>query len=575
MFHAPVAHRVSEKPSKSALRRPAADLIAHALAPLQAPLRPLANYLDGLERRLRANARPWVIAWIVFVVAMLALRLVNLRADYPLDYPAPQARIFLRDGFLYTDEGWYAAGALRWFRTGDWYLAGDLNIALVLPVHQLMHAAMFALMGPTIEAARLTGVVSMLLGCVSTYLLVRRFEAPWVAWLSVTLMATNLFFFAHNRVAIAENATLMWTTAAALAVAHATGRRAWVMATLAGLSLLAATLTKTPAILLAPFLALGIVGLNGWRSLVGWGAGSVFGAIVLGGYLAWQAFIAHHFPEDIAYFNLINVQMRSIRSLYDFYVTAYFFYYHLVFVDRTFYWFIMVGIGAMLLLSPRFRAHPLAVPALGILLWWFLAFTLYGNRQFRYFVAIGPAVAVLVAVGFAFVWRARRQSPIQCLLAWGLAICFAITIATNSAYIVTAMSFPRYSTAEAAHRVASTIERSYPEHRALLGHTACSLALFEDLVPINDQYMTGPLGPRLDALQPRVLIAEEPIDFAPWWRIEEPLDRDPRQRGARLAALQERYRIVELTRLRVLRNYSDRDFRLYRLDPLEPVSSGS
>lgn len=563
---------VSNQPPKSTLHRPAAELLAGAIEPLQGLARPLAGYLARLEGRMAARS-PWLVAaWIAFVVLMLAARFVDLRADYPLDYPTPQARSFLRDGFLYSDEGWYAAGALRWYRTGDWYLAGDLNLAVVLPIQQLMHAVSFTLLGANIEAARTTGLVSLMGACVLTYLLVRRFEAPWVALLAVSTMAANEFFFAHNRIAIGENPMMLWTTAAALAATYAKGPRAAAFAAMAGVLLLLGTLTKTPAILLAPFMALGIVALSGWRSMGGWVAGTIFGAIVLGGYLVWQSAMLHYFPHDVDYFNAINVRMRAVTSPYAFSVTAYFFFFQLAMVDRVYYWFILVGVSSLMLLSRSFRNHPLMLPCLGIVVWWFLVFSLYGNRQFRYFVAIAPAVAILVAVGLRFLWEARAHSPLQRVLAWSVALSFAATMAMGAATIITALCFPRYSTAEAAHWIAATMHRTDAGNNVLLGHTSCTIALYEDLIPLNDLYMTGPLEERLDAFRPRFLLAETPVDYAPWVAMMERTDRDPRSPVRRLEVLRARYRIVELAQLRILRNYSDRDFRFYRLDPLAAPS---
>jgi hypothetical protein len=82
------------------------------------------------------------------VVVANALKLVHLTADFP---PG-----LTRSGVLYTDEGWYSLGAVSHVLHRGWRLDGEMNHFVMLPVGQLVQAAMFALFGMHLAVARLT-----------------------------------------------------------------------------------------------------------------------------------------------------------------------------------------------------------------------------------------------------------------------------------------------------------------------------------------------------------------------------------------------------------------------------------
>src|ERR1700710_1588577 len=90
-----------------------------------------------------------VTAILVFVSLLIALRFFHLDADFPLGISW--------SGDLYTDEGWYANAAIRDIVSGEWYLPGDFNPAVTLPVGQLLQRAAFGVFGLGLIPARLTG----------------------------------------------------------------------------------------------------------------------------------------------------------------------------------------------------------------------------------------------------------------------------------------------------------------------------------------------------------------------------------------------------------------------------------
>ena len=71
------------------------------------------------------------IVWLLFILTLAAAHFVHLQADFP-NYSR------WMDWAKYTDEGWYANGAIEHFVLGHWYVPGDFNIAPAVPVWQLL-----------------------------------------------------------------------------------------------------------------------------------------------------------------------------------------------------------------------------------------------------------------------------------------------------------------------------------------------------------------------------------------------------------------------------------------------------
>src|ERR1700733_3875325 len=123
---------------------------------------------DHPSPRLRLTARGAVHILLLLVAAVfLALHALHLNADFPNHSP-------WMDWSKYTDEGWYGDGAIRHFQRGQWYVAGDFNPAIALPVWPLVEAALFRFTGVNLTAARAltVGIFSLIL--LVSYLLLRR-----------------------------------------------------------------------------------------------------------------------------------------------------------------------------------------------------------------------------------------------------------------------------------------------------------------------------------------------------------------------------------------------------------------
>ena len=82
----------------------------------------------------------WKERMLPIAAAFFALHFVHLRADFPNHSP-------WMDWAKYTDEGWYGDAAIRHYQLGHWYVPGDFNPAVALPVWPALEMALFRVTG--------------------------------------------------------------------------------------------------------------------------------------------------------------------------------------------------------------------------------------------------------------------------------------------------------------------------------------------------------------------------------------------------------------------------------------------
>src|SRR3954466_4371647 len=109
----------------------------------------------------------WLLrGMLAATLVLMVLRFYHLDADFPLGINW--------SGDVYTDEGWYANSAVRHYLFGYWYLAGDFNPSVVMPVAQLADRAAFALFGLSMTSVRILAALASAAVVTLTGLIVRR-----------------------------------------------------------------------------------------------------------------------------------------------------------------------------------------------------------------------------------------------------------------------------------------------------------------------------------------------------------------------------------------------------------------
>src|SRR5271170_2377848 len=207
--------------------------------------------------------RPYLYwLWLAGIAALFALHAVHLRADFPNNSP-------WMDYSKYTDEGWYGKAAIEQYVLGSWYVHGDFNPSIALPVLPALEFALFHFTGVSLVAARLLILAVFALNLLLAYLLVRTQASPWIALFAVTLLASNAFLYAFSRLAILESPMMLFLLASWLLalrlpqIASVTLRNTALIAI--GLLLCLMVLTKTTAIFLLPSTLLLICHAYGYK----------------------------------------------------------------------------------------------------------------------------------------------------------------------------------------------------------------------------------------------------------------------------------------------------------------------
>ena len=112
--------------------------------------------------------RRWGYAvWVVAIGAFAVLHAVHLGADFPNGSP------WVFDWAKYTDEGWYGNAAARAHLFGNWYVAGDFNPAVAVPVWPFAQWVLYFFTGVRVEAARGLAIACFFASLVLSYMLVR------------------------------------------------------------------------------------------------------------------------------------------------------------------------------------------------------------------------------------------------------------------------------------------------------------------------------------------------------------------------------------------------------------------
>jgi hypothetical protein len=193
--------------------------------------------------------RRWVrIAFWLFVLAVGALRFVHLEADFPND------SMWAIDQAKFTDEGWWAGAAVMHALTGHWYIAGDYNPAVALPVWPLLLSAVFHFTGVSVIAARALNVAISLATLGLVFVLLQRHtgsgsDVPSLA--AVLLLTLSPLAFVFSRLAILDSLVIFELCLSLLVASFATSRRIWPLAILSVLLSLM-LLTKTTSAVLIP-----------------------------------------------------------------------------------------------------------------------------------------------------------------------------------------------------------------------------------------------------------------------------------------------------------------------------------
>lgn len=438
--------------------------------------------------RLRGGVR--IGAWAL-VFALCAARFFYLSADFPNESP------WLMDQAKFTDEGWWASAAVMHAITGHWFVAGDYNPAVALPVWPLLLGGLFHFTGVSLVAARALMAAFSVATLGVVYVLVRRFsgarETP--ALLAVLLLAASPFAFVFNRLAVLETLVVFEFCLLMLVASHAELKRWWLLAVLA-LGTGGMLLTKTTAAILLPALmwvAWSAMGKKFWNLVRTVAAVAVVPLAMVKGYELLVDRLGY--GEDYRYFFGVNALPevdwgQTLPTLRDFLVNS-------MWVDRVLY-----PLAGVILLAALAWKRKLWSNALFTASWLVLiaemAFVFRRQDDYapRYFFFMLISLVWIAVLTYGELAAGANKAAKVLLAAMGGAVI------ANVWMIGGFLAHRDYDYRAAAEGIAAII-RSHPEQNPLmLGVSAPQIALMTGIPAINDFYGTEDGAKKLAQYQP-------------------------------------------------------------------------
>lgn len=489
-------------------------------------------------------ARALAVALLLLVAVLLLARFVHLDADFPAG--------ITWSGVLYTDEGWYSNAATRHVLTGEWYLKGDFNPAVNMPMGQLLHRASFEVFGLSLSAARFTPALAFSAAIVLVALLVRRrFGAP-AALLTAALLASSYIGFAYSRLAIMEPVGMGFVALALYLADRAQGARAAWWSALAGLAVSAAILTKSTMIFAVPLVAWLVWAASG-RGGVGAGAGTGIGVagqrvdlrrridtVIPALLVPLFIVLGHHFaaamlyPLDYTYFGVLNVGRRGVTGLADWLANIPAQGIGLLALGGGFLAVCAALVAAALWASRDFRRSALVHVLLACIVVYFASLTVVKYGPPRYFLPLLLPLSALAAIAAMQLsaalsgWSSRQQRhrafallPLLPLAALVLAGC---------AHIAVYMAKPEYSYRQMATGVADIIRsrEGSVDGVVLFSDMADGVALVTGLRAVNPVIALDPMAVQIERYHPRYVLLH---------RHQDLMEKELQPFGARLVEL--------------------------------------
>jgi hypothetical protein len=510
--------------------------------------------------------RRWAYAaWMVAIGVFAVLHATNLRADFPNGSP------WVFDWAKYTDEGWYGNAAARAHLFGNWYVAGDFNPAVAVPVWPFAEWVLYFFTGVRVEAARALAIACFFASLVLSYLLVRaggadgqatndgvRAAAPkWMGLLAVTLVVTSPFLYCFSRLAILEPLQAVLTLAALnLAMRLPTRKRPVMGSAWVGFLFALMMLTKTTSLFLAPAVAWAILAPLWERRRLAMKCALVAALNAAVAYGVWVIMVAAlGLMKDYKYFFFVNKYPKPAEFYWPL-VSFWWSLHGMLWVDHSLVVMAgMVAVGSVLVWRSEWARTLWRAPLFGCSLWvvagYVFFMTIQDHPQPRYFAQPASFCFFAVALGVGVL----LQQP--GLVRWmGAAVLVLVLGAAgvHGAQTVSYTMHPEYTFVTAAAELTRYIDAHPNGKRLMVSISGDEITLMTHIQTLCDDFGTEDLTPKLAQY--------EPGWYASW------NDLDP-------GTLLDLHMNYSLEQVATFRAFDDPDRNLLVLFKLHPLPEGT
>lgn len=428
---------------------------------------------------------PQRFVWLVLGLVTVAA-LVHLNADAPW-----HVLWSLDDPSRYTDEGWYASGALNHRLFGHWLRPGDFNPMVTVPVWSLLVAGLFHFTGISLAWARALAVLfnfgTVLLGG-----LLLKDEARSKRLVYMLLLGTSPILFYFARQSLLESPLVFFLMAAAV-LANRT-RGSVVSSVGCGLVFALAMVTKSSALFVAPALLYLLWLRNPTGRIARIATPVLIAAVTFGLY--WLLCIHSHpadfkalYRENAPVLNLHSIE-KAVRLVYRCFTWA----------DPIFFLLALLAAAAAFTRLPALRRDPL----FGFAGLWFLGYSgfmvLHIAASPHYFtVLIFPIMLLAVLLLGSLEGTTSR-------FAQAINVLALLAVLWNTAYIgKMLLMHQHYTFHDACLQIRQHIEADPTAKHLVLGHGAMETT-FYTLVPALDDIGATPVPDKLQQDKPGWLL---------------------------------------------------------------------
>lgn len=448
--------------------------------------------------------RRWAFAaWLLLIGGFAAMHAINLRADFPNHSP------WVMDYAKFTDEGWYGNAAIRAHLFGHWYLPGDFNPAVAVPVWPFLEWILFFFTGVTIEAARGLAIAFFFSNLLLSYLFLRAGGSRFAGLLAVTMAVTSPFLYCFSRLAILEPMLITLTLGAFnLAVRLPKLRRPILASVCIGFLFTLMMLTKTTAVFLLPALGWAIL-LPLWQRR----GTAVRCALAAAGVFAasfglWMALVVHYgLMTDYKYLFVVNKYPKP-SQLYWPIVSLWWSFHGGLWIDHILVplaglVFLGAVVAALLAKQNKWGSKFLLDPVVGVsvlaVAGYILFMTYQNHPQPRYFA---------VAAFFCFFVAAKGAETLLAESGWirtagkATVACAAAAIAVNCIWTLNYVTHPEYTFVTAAERLTRYIDQHPNGKRLLMSISGDEITLVTHIPAICDDFGTQELSAKLGVYKP-------------------------------------------------------------------------
>jgi 4-amino-4-deoxy-L-arabinose transferase-like glycosyltransferase len=425
------------------------------------------------------------------ISALLISRFVYINADFPINI----IKVF--SGAIYTDEGWYASNAVNYLVLGDWYLAGDFNPAVNLPIFTIIQVFFFKIFGVSISSARALTVIFSILITYLVYIFVKRHKTKTIALLTVFFLSVNFFFFAFSRLAFLELPMTFFILLSIflLDVYCENNKKKYII--FSGIAYITALLIKTTAIFAAPILLyIFLIIMKGpLREKI---RNGVFFVLTISTVaFIYVFFIVMPYYGDYQYFSSLNITSRltfdikiiarGMRQAIEYGIVHYREY------------LLLIIITPILFLRNMIRKQDIL--SMTAIAWIVLYLSLIGINNYaphRYYVPFVVPIAILSSVVIDYVLSKRSS-----IITKGVFLLVAINyLFVNVDDYIENFSNLNFSFEQATEHLQQDIAKNNLEGEAIiLTHGATSLGVATESVIINTTKGTKSLQEKLNAYE--------------------------------------------------------------------------